>query len=97
MPRTHPFALALDLWSLGIESSSVIGLRIPELMAGNANAALEAHRMVQEKVEAAAELQWKLMTGALGRTPPAVMSASVAHYRKAVKKNQRRLSKPKKG
>lgn len=48
--------------------------------------------MVSEKMEAVAALQWKLMTGTLGTSSPAVASASVAHYRKAVNKNRRRLS-----
>lgn len=80
-----------------MEASSVIGMRLPRLMAGNAAAMTEAQRMVSEKVEAAALLQWKLMTGGLGQSGPAVMRASVAHYRKAVRKNRRRLSKPAKG
>lgn len=71
----------------------MIGMRLPRLMVGNAAAMAEAQLMVSEKVEAAAMLQWKMMTGGLGTSPPAMLNASVAHYRKAVRKNQRRLSR----
>ena len=33
----------------------------------------------------------RLMTGQLGTSGPAMLDASVAHYRKAVRRNQRRL------
>lgn len=91
MSKTDPMSLALDCWSLGIESCSVIGMRLPRLMTGDPAAMLEAQRMVSEKVEAAASLQWKLMTGTLGTTAPTVLGASVAHYRKVVRSNRRRL------
>ncbi|WIW89735.1 hypothetical protein K3M67_07225 [Sphingobium sp. V4] len=89
--KATPFTLAFDCWSLGVEAWSVIGLRIPRLMAGNPAAAIEAHRMVAEKIEAVAILQWKMMTGELGRTGHEALAHSVAHYRKAVAKNRRRL------
>jgi len=96
MSRKNPFHLALDSWALGLESGAVIGLRLPRLMTGDAAALAEAQLMVSEKLAAAAALHWKMMTGGLGTTPHAVMSASVAHYRKGVRKNRRRLGeKPK--
>ena len=94
MRKTDPFSLAFDMWALSMEAGSVIGMRLPKLMTGNTAAMIEAQRMVNEKVEAAAQLQWKLMTGGLGGTPDTMMRASVAHYRKAVGKNRRRLAKP---
>lgn len=93
MRNPTSLSLTFDCWSLGLEACSVIGMRLPRLMVGNAAAMAEAHLMVSEKVEAAAMLQWKMMTGGLGTSAPAMLNASVAHYRKAVRKNQRRLSR----
>ncbi|WP_313803974.1 hypothetical protein [Sphingobium sp.] len=92
MRQIDPMTVALSYWSLGLEAATVISLRLPKLLAGNPAAAIEAQRMVVEKIEAAAALQWKAMTGALGTTPLSVMQASTAHYRKAVDRNRRRLA-----
>lgn len=94
MRTPSSLSLTFDCWSLGLEACSVVGMRLPRLMAGNAAAMAEAQLMVREKVEAAALLQWKFMTGSLGSSPPAMMTASVTHYRKAVRKNRRRLARP---
>jgi hypothetical protein len=96
MQKINPFGLVFESWQLGVEAWTVIGLRIPKLLAGNPAAALEAHRMVAEKIEAVGLLQWKALTGTLGTTPDATMRASVAHYRKAVDRNRRRLSRRRK-
>jgi hypothetical protein len=61
-------------------------------MTGDAAAAPETRHMVSEKVEAATTLQIKLMTGALGTNAHDVAAASVAYYRKDVRKNKQRLS-----
>lgn len=94
MKKNDPLSLAMDSWSLGLEAWAVIGMRMPRLMSGDVAAATEAQLMVSEKLEAAASLQWKLMTGGLGTTTEAVVGSSLAHYRKAVRKNHRRLSTP---
>ncbi|QCB37282.1 hypothetical protein E5554_05195 [Sphingobium sp. PAMC28499] len=94
MRTASSLSLTFDCWSLGLEAWSVIGMRLPRLMSGNASAMAEAQLMVREKMEAAALLQWKFMTGSLGASAPAMMSASVTHYRKAVRKNRRRLARP---
>ncbi|MHA6769988.1 hypothetical protein [Sphingobium ummariense] len=91
MRKTDPVSLTLDCWSLGMEAWSVVGMRVPRLMTGDPAALVEAQRMVTEKVEAAALLQWKMMTGGLGGSVPAMLGGSVAHYRAAVRKNRRRL------
>lgn len=93
MAKHDPVTLAFDCWRLGLESCAVISLRLPRIMTGDAAAAAEARRMVSEKVEAAATLQIKLMTGALGTNAQDVTAASVAHYRKGVRKNKQRLSR----
>ncbi|WP_240334357.1 hypothetical protein [Sphingobium estronivorans] len=91
--RIDPMSVALGYWQLGLEAAEVIGLRLPKLLAGGSAAAFEAQRMVGEKIEAAALLHWKAMTGALGTTPLSVMQRSTTHYRQAVRRNRRRLGK----
>ncbi|CAD7338057.1 hypothetical protein FIM10_08940 [Sphingomonadales bacterium 56] len=96
MVKANPFSLMIDSWQLGVEAWMVIALRIPKLLAGNSAAAREAHLMVAEKIEAVGALQWKALTGTLGTDPDAAMRNSIAHYRKAVARNQRRLSRRRK-
>jgi len=91
MREPTSLSLTFDCWNLGLEACSVIGMRLPRLMTGNATAMAEAQLMVSEKLDAVARLQWKMMTGQLGTSGPAMLDASVAHYRKAVRRNQRRL------
>jgi hypothetical protein len=85
--------LGVDAWALGLEASSVIGLRTLKLAAGGPAADTEAKRMVEEKVAAAAELQRLAMFGALGLTPQRAAAKTVAHYRRKVRANQKRLLK----
>jgi len=49
--------------------------------------------MVREKVDAAIALQAKALTGALGFGGPGAAAATLAHYRRKVRANRRRLSK----
>lgn len=93
MQKMDPLGLAFDSWQLGLEAWTVIGLRLPNLMTGDSKAMAEAQRMVAEKIEAAGVIQWKAMTGGLGATPQAAATATVAHYRKAIGKNRRRLGR----
>jgi hypothetical protein len=86
-------SLAADSALLAWEGASVIGLRLMRLSMLDARAATEAWLMVEEKLESAALLQWRAMTGDLGRSPHAVASASVRHYRGKVAANRRRLSR----
>lgn len=95
LQKTNPFSFAMDSWQLGLEAWTVIGLRIPRLLTGNPAAALEAQRMIVEKIEAVGILQWRAMTGDLGASPDAAMRSSIAHYRKAVGRNRRRLARKK--
>ncbi len=93
MRPNDAFNLMIDSWQLGMEAWTVIGLRLPRLLTANPAAIAEAQLMVGEKVEAAAVLQWKALTGALGSSPGEALRASVSHYRKGVGKNRRRLSR----
>ena len=94
MKRTTSWmSLALDSWALGMESCTVAGLRMAKLASLDAAAGAEAQLMVTEKLNAMAELQMMAAAGTLGQTPDSVVSGSVAHYRKAVARNRRRLAR----
>jgi hypothetical protein len=83
--------LAMDSWSLGMEASTVVGMRMVKLSQGGPAAAAEAERMVREKVDAAVDLHVLAMTGALGATSGSAATKTVSHYRKRVRANRRRL------
>jgi hypothetical protein len=86
--------VGLDAWLLSIEASSVIALRMLKATTGGGAAEAEASRMVTEKIEAGLALQAKAMAGTLGTTPLGVASTMIAHYRRKVKANKRRLTGP---
>ena len=93
--RLNPWlGLSIDAWRLGMESSCVIGLRALKLAAGGAAGAAEARLMVEEKVAAGIALQAKAVSGGLGATPAGAAAATLAHYRRKVRANRRRLSRP---
>jgi hypothetical protein len=85
--------LSLDAWSLGVEASTVIGLRTLKLAAGGPAAQTEAAHMVREKIESAMTLQARALTGGLGTTPHGAAARTLTHYRRKVRANRRRLSK----
>jgi hypothetical protein len=92
--RKDPWTtLAFDSWSLGLEASSVIGLRMMKLAAGGAAAQAEAQLMVGEKLATSMTLPMLAMTGQLGASGPAIAAGSLAHLRKKVRANRRRLAK----
>jgi len=80
-------------FTLSVEAASVMALRTLRLSAGGAAAAVEAQRMVQEKLEAAWTLQAKAVSGALGGSPARVTAKTIAHYRPKVRANARRLAR----
>ena len=94
MARRNPWLdLYLDAWTLGVESSAVVGLRAMKIAAGGAAGEAEAQRMVSEKFDAGLALGAKAMTGGLGLTAPAMAAKTVSHYRRRVRANHRRLIK----
>ena len=84
--------LSMDTWSLGIEASTVIGLRTLKIAAGGAAGEAEVRRMISEKLDAGLQLQSKAMMGALGPTPEQAIAASLAHVRRKVRANRKRLA-----
>jgi hypothetical protein len=91
--RTDPnwLTLAFDAWVLGAEASAVMGLRMARICAGGPTAEAEARRMVQEKIDAALDLQRIALTGGLGTTAESAGARTVKHYRARVRANARRL------
>ena len=87
------FDLAAESWRLGLEAQAVVNLRLAKLAAGDAAAALEAQRMVTEKVMAAAEVQGRAFADALTGKSHLTPKRSVALYRRKVRANRRRLSR----
>lgn len=81
-----------DAWTLGWEAATVIGLRSAKIAMGGKEAQREAELMVAEKIAATFELQMAMMTGALGGNPAAATRKTLAHYRRKVRANARRLS-----
>jgi 3-oxoacyl-ACP reductase-like protein len=92
--RANPwFGIGLDAWRLGLEASAVMGLRAMKIARGGADGEAEAKRMVSEKIEAAMDLQVRALTGGLGATPAKASARTIAHYRRKVGANRRRLTK----
>jgi hypothetical protein len=92
--RANPWlGIGWDAWRLGMEASTVIGLRTLKIAQGGAAGLAEAERMVSEKVQAGMELQTLALTGGLGVTPASASARTLAHYRRRVNANRRRLSK----
>jgi hypothetical protein len=89
--KTPWLRIGLDAWSLGLEASSVIGLRLMKIAAGGAAAEEETRLMFREKFEAGWAIQGKAITGELGLTPQSAATRTLAHYRGKVRSNRRRL------
>lgn len=86
------FSIGLDSWLLGAEAATVIALRTAKLALGDAAAWKEAHLMVEEKSDAYLALQTALASGSMGDSPEAIARGTLAHYRRRVRANRRRLS-----
>lgn len=93
MPFNSWVRLSLDAWRLTADSAHVMGLRTLKIATGGADAQAEAALMVNEKIQAAVDLQTLALTGALGSNAPDAASATIRHYRRRVSANRRRLLK----
>jgi len=92
--RGNPwFGIGLDAWRLGLEASTVIGLRTLRMAQGGERGRAEAELMVSEKVAAGLALQAMALSGGLGVTPADASARTLAHYRRKVSANRRRLTK----
>lgn len=94
MSRNSWLSLGFNTWSLAFEASSVVGLRTLKIAAGGAPAAAEARRMISEKIEAGLALQASMLTGGFATASgPRAAAKALAHYRRRVRANRRRLTK----
>ena len=92
--RGNPWlGIGMDAWRLGLEASRVIGLRTLKIAQGGPGGRAEAERMVSEKIDAGLSLQAKALSGGLGQTPASASAKTLAHYRRKVGANRRRLTK----
>jgi len=87
------FRLSLDPAMLGAEANAVIGLRMMKIAAGGAEANAEVQRMISEKITTAAALQTEAATRFMTGQSPISARGAVAHYRRKVRANRRRLGK----
>ena len=78
---------------LGMESQAVIGLRLAKIARGDADAWAETNLMVAEKAQAMAELQTRAVLSVVAGGPPVTPRNAVAHYRRKVRANRKRLSR----
>nr|WP_272887004.1 hypothetical protein [Phenylobacterium aquaticum] len=82
----------MSAWALGLEATTVIGLRTAKIAAGGRPGGGVAPHGVG-KLAAAWALQLKAATGALGPSPASATARTLAHYRRAVRANRRRLQR----
>jgi hypothetical protein len=96
MSRRHYnpwFELGADMARLGVESSSVIGLRMMQAALGSPGAQEEAVLMVTEKAKAALDAQFLLARSVMAGQGHLGPRRAVALYRRRVQANHRRLTR----
>lgn len=85
-------SIYFDLIRLGCESSLVIGLRMMTFATGDAKAVSEAQLMTVEKMQAAAFVVVDSMFAAAGgKSAETIGRSAIAHYRRKVVANRKRL------
>ena len=85
-------SLYFDIFQLACESSLVIGLRMMTFTAGGARAFSEAHLMTAEKLQAATFVMLdSAFAVAGGKSAETIGRSAIAHYRRKVVANRRRL------
>jgi hypothetical protein len=85
--------LTMDSWLLAADAQTVIGLRMLKLAAGDRASATEAQLMISEKLEAVAQVQVQMLTDTLSGSGHLATQRALAHYRRKVGANRRRLSR----
>jgi hypothetical protein len=84
--------IGVDAWALGWQAARVMGLRTAKIATGGAPAGMEAWLMLSEKWQAAVEVQSDLLVRGPGATPVIATRRALAHYRRKVAANDKRLS-----
>ena len=88
--------LWIDLLNLGHDARRVIAMRMAKIAAGGRAADCECRRMVSEKFAAAAAAQSAALSAlAAGKGVDAAARLALAPVQRAVRANQRRLSRDK--
>lgn len=83
----------IDAWSLGLDASAVIGLRMMKIAGGGETGSAEALLMISEKIKAAIDLQGVLVSRGLAASPLVVAKESLRFYHRKVAANRRRLGR----
>jgi hypothetical protein len=87
------FSIARDAMRLGIESQSVVALRLARFARAGKFDWAEAQRMMSEKTETLARVQVATAMSMLsGQAPPVLARQAIGIYGKRVRHNRRRLS-----
>jgi transcriptional regulator GlxA family with amidase domain len=90
----NPWTYAFDVARLGLEAQCVMALRMMRLATGGALATREANRMVTEKAATMVDAQSVAVAALVGARGPAVAAKrALGTYKRAVRKNRRRLSR----
>jgi hypothetical protein len=92
-PRNPWFDLSLNAMKLGLESQTVIALRMMQASVGGPKAQQELSLMVSEKIQACFEVSGQMMGAGLDVLGPGPSSRAVTHMRRKVRANRRRLLK----
>ena len=90
-PRNPWLDLSLNAMKLGLESQTVIALRVMQASIGGPAAQKELSRMVSEKIETCFEISGQMMGAGLDVLGPGPSARAVAHVRRKVRANRRRL------
>ena len=91
--RNPWLSLSMDTMWLGMETQSVIGLRMVKAAFGGPEAGAEAALMVAEKIKAAFDANLVMASSVLAGDGHLAPARTVALYRRRVKANQRRLTR----
>lgn len=89
--RNSWLSLSIDAMNMTMEAQSVIALRLARAAVGGAAAEKEAALMVSEKIDTGLELQRQLLMSGFGLLNPSASSKAVAHVRRKIRANRRRL------
>ena len=80
---------------LGMESQSVIGLRMAKMAWGGAGSQAEGRRMVAEKITTALEVQGRVLSRIIAGKTLLAPDEIIRLYRGRVRGNRKRLSRGK--
>lgn len=78
----------------GWDMQAVIGLRLMRIARGGTGARVETHRMISEKIAAAAAVHGAALTAlSMGQHPHLALRRASAQVKKRVRANKRRLAR----